>query len=801
MTSNFSIDGLATGLNTTQIISQLMSIERGPERIMQAKVSAFDAQAAAWKAIAAKLGALGTATADLVTPTRLNLLSATSSSASVTATASTSASPGSLTFRVAALATAHQVVSAGVASSASVVGAGTATLGQGLPALGLRGAVADVDLADGAHTLTVTRSSAAASVAATAWAGPVTLSDGANQLAVVVDGQARTLTVEPGTYETPEALAAAVARAAGPDATAGVVDGGLVLRTAAEGSAATLQVTGGSGLAALGLSAGAPVTGTDGVLDLDGVERTVSSVTAAATLTLASAAGTLAVTLGGGLRAGTGTVTVLRSAAGATLSSLAADLRAADPSVTTSLVDTGDGGSSTRLVVAAKDTGLAAAFTLDLSGYAGIGATSTMVQGRDAEVRLGSLTVHRATNTVTDVLPGVTLQLAGASPATDVTVTVGRDGDAVVAKVKALVDAVNEVLAKAAEVTKYDPAAKKASALTGDSRARSMVGALLGALQRAGAGSLKSLSQVGVTFQRAGTFALDEDKLRAALSSDFDGVTALLARSGGTVPADDRVRYAGAGTSTAARTTPPYAVVVTRAATAATVTGSAFTTLGAADDIVVTVGAKTLTYQAQAGATPDVVAAELNDRFAAQGVRAAADVVDGAVRISTLAYGSAATLSVTAGGSGLTGSATGTDVAGTIDGEAAKGTGQTLTTTTGAAEGLTLTVAATPADVAGAGGGLALGVRYDPGVVGALSSVVARLTAAKGLVTTAQAGAEATSKDFISRIDAFELRMAAVEERYRTQFARLETVMSQLKSQSSWLTSQLAALPTPGKSS
>ena len=83
MASNFSIDGLVTGLSTSTIIEQLMRVERAPEQVMVDKKSAFDAQVTAWNDITTALNTLSTAGGDLLTTTKLALFSATSSTPTV----------------------------------------------------------------------------------------------------------------------------------------------------------------------------------------------------------------------------------------------------------------------------------------------------------------------------------------------------------------------------------------------------------------------------------------------------------------------------------------------------------------------------------------------------------------------------------------------------------------------------------------------------------------------------------------------------------------------------------------------
>jgi len=693
------------------------------------------------------------------------------------------------------LATAHQVASGGVASASTTIGAGTATLGSGLPALGFSGAVADSALAAGHHALVVTQSSQAATVAAGQWGGTVTVGPANDQLTISVNGQTRVITIADGTYSSITALASAVGAAAGTDVSVTATGGHLNISTVAEGSSATLQVSGGTALTTLGLTVGASATGTDGVVSLDGVSTTVSSVTQGAQLTLPSTGGNLSVTIGGGLRAGGGTVQVLRSGAATTPTSLAADLTTADAGLSTQLVDTGSGANPVRLVVGAKDTGTAKAFTLDLSGYTAMdGATDTLTQGQDAVISLGSLNVSRPTNTVTDLLAGVSLQLSSAQPGTDVTVTVARDQDAIVNKVKAMVDALNAALGKIGDLTKYDPDKKQASVLTGDSRATDLISTLQRAMQAVGSGTLKSLGQIGISFQRDGTYALDETKLRDAMSNDFASVVGLLSRTG--TAADTRLSFVNASKDTLGSAA-GYGAVITQAAGQATLTGAAFTSLSADDNLAVTYGGTTVNYRALAGATPDAVAAGLNDAFKTARLGVQASVSGGAVVLTTTAFGSSATISVTGGAIGLNGSASGVDVAGTINGVAAVGTGQLLTSTTGASNGLAIKVTATAADVAGAGGSLDLGaMTYSPGATGSLSQTLDRLLGTGGLLTLAHDNAVQESSDTQKRIDDFETRLTSTHDRYVQQFAQLETLMGQLRNQSSWLASQISSLGT-----
>lgn len=798
--SNFSIDGLVTGLNTSSIIESLMRIERAPVATITQHKADFDAQVKAWNDIATALTSVSNASNELLTTQKLSLFSASSSAATI-ATASVTpgatALPSSLSLRVDALATSHQVASQGAASATSALGAGTTTLGVGLPALGIDFASADGAASAGAHAVVVTQATGAASIVGGMWAGSVSMGPADNEVTVVVNGVTRIVQIPQGTYSSLQALAGAVGSAIGSDVNVSAAGGRLQLSTVAEGSAATLQITGGSALANLGLTAGPMTSGTNGVVTVDGVANTIGFAGPGTQTTLNGATGSFTVGLSGGLRAGSGTAHVLRSGSGDTLADLAADISAADSGVRTQTIDVGTGTNPVRLVATASATGLAKAFTLDLNGYTGIAdGAETLSQGRNSSVRIGGLSVERATNVLTDIVPGVSVNLVSANPGTEVTLSVNRDKDGLTAKAKALVDSLNAVLNKITSLTKYDADKNVASVFTGDSRARDIATSVMGSLQfTTGSGQYNSLNAIGISVQRNGTYAFDTAKFAKALDADYESVAKVLARSG--QAADSRVSFVASSTETVSKAA-PYNVVVTQAAQQASVTGSAFVSLASDEDITVTSGIGAVTYRALAGATPQAVADGLNAAFATARNGVSASVSGGAITLQTVGYGAASTLQVTAGATGLTGTSAGVNVAGTIDGVAATGTGQLLTMPTGSgdASGLSLRVSATAADVAGAGGTLNLGgLIYSAGAVGSLNQLLSHLVGTGGKVTTAQAGAVSGSKDSQDRLDAFEQRMTLVQARYTRQFAAMETLMGRLKDQSSWLAAQINGLP------
>ena len=102
-----SVDGLVSGLNTTQIVTQLMQIEARPQTSLKTSLKSQQDVTGAYRSINAKLAALKDAAAALTGSTAWQAVAATSSSDAVTATATAGTSVGNLTFDVTSLARPH----------------------------------------------------------------------------------------------------------------------------------------------------------------------------------------------------------------------------------------------------------------------------------------------------------------------------------------------------------------------------------------------------------------------------------------------------------------------------------------------------------------------------------------------------------------------------------------------------------------------------------------------------------------------------------------------------------------------
>lgn len=119
-----SVDGLVSGLNTSQLISQLMQVESVPQDRLKSQVATQETVVASYRSINSKLAALQTAAERLTSASGWQRAKATSSSSSVTASAGSDAVRTSLTFDVLGTAAAHTRRSTALADLSNVVAGG-----------------------------------------------------------------------------------------------------------------------------------------------------------------------------------------------------------------------------------------------------------------------------------------------------------------------------------------------------------------------------------------------------------------------------------------------------------------------------------------------------------------------------------------------------------------------------------------------------------------------------------------------------------------------------------------------------
>jgi flagellar hook-associated protein 2 len=446
----------------------------------------------------------------------------------------------------------------------------------------------------------------------------------------------------------------------------------------------------------------------------------------------------------------------------------------------------------------------------DPAAAAGSGRNLTETRAaQDATFTLDGIAIRSSSNTVTDAIAGVTLNLAATNVGSPTSVSVAQDAGPDTTAVQSFITAYNALQTTIGNVTKYDATNKQASVLTGDSTVRlvqSQLRSLIGGAVTGASSTLNTLSSIGISTQSDGTLALDTTKFSAALASDASSVSRLFSSTA--VTSDSLVAF---GTATSRTVAGTYAVNVTQLATRGTLTGSAAAGLtinagindaltATVDGVSVSVTLDAATY-ATASDLAAAVAAKINGALA-QGTSGSSVTIGSSAGVLTLTskrYGSASNVQL--GGSAAAtlvgaapGATAGVDVAGTIGGIAANGSGQSLIGATGTAvEGLSLTVTG---GLPGARGS----VTYAAGVGYGLDQVLTSLLGNDGALKTRTDGLQGTVTDIDKRKAAMQARLDIVQQAYLRQFNALDTQLSQMSTLSTYLAQQLANLPKIGSS-
>lgn len=205
------------------------------------------------------------------------------------------------------------------------------------------------------------------------------------------------------------------------------------------------------------------------------------------------------------------------------LAGLAGAINAAGSGVRATVVED---QSQYRLVLKGE-TGAEKAFALaaeigadpSLSNLVSTGLSVSQVS-TDAVIRVDGVEFSRSTNSIDDVLPGVSLTLKKAEIGELISLGSVRASDALKQTISDFVTVFNQLQASLQE-------ARKATGGTGNLRALDrQLTALVGKALTGNAG-IKSLTDIGIKTDRSGTLVLDSARLDAVLASNPDAVEAL----------------------------------------------------------------------------------------------------------------------------------------------------------------------------------------------------------------------------------------------------------------------------------
>jgi len=785
-----SFSGLASGLDTTSIISQLTTTAQVPIKTLNTQITGYNSQITDWQTLNTNLAALQTAVTSLSSLATTNVPNAASSnSAAATITSQVGATLGSHSLSISQLAQAQEVVSGSQSSGTTALGlAGSFTL---------NGKTVQINSSDA-------------------------LQDVASKINAVAAGvTANVVNVGTNDYR-------------------------LTLSSTQTGTANSLAAadTGGTVLSSLGVIQ----TGTGAVRQGVSYTQGGTAYTGAASLTLSSATqpvGTLLGIAAGSAQSGTFHLSSGGTGSGAdiavnlntdSLTTIANAINQAGVSgVSAEVVTVPDANGNLNRVQQLRIVGVgstAPAFT-DTSGVLAIvgvlqpSYTDPVTQAQDAKFTLDGLNLTRSTNTVNDVIPSASISLlsagtpaaagAAAVPATT-TLSVTQNTTAVVQAVSLFATAYNAVQNFVTNENKFTAPTTTASGTAGTNPALfgsttlTQIQQTLSQALTAVSGT-NTLQSIGVTLNGSNDLSVDSNALTTALRSDPNAVTNLFGLSGTSDSAS--IQFVKGSVKSAASSGAGYAVAITQPATQASGIAAAAAASGA-----VSTTPETLTFggtlfpaaaklTVPAGSTLQQTAALINATSSLNTqIYASVDAGNHLV-IASQAYGANTGFSVSSDAaasgtnSGIGPSLTvnyGKDVAGTINGEAATGTGRTLTGSSADAHaaGIQLFVSATTAAPAG---GVSGHVTLTHGVADGLSVALTQiLDPTSGSVIGAENGLNAQ----ISSTQAQEVQIQTTVDNYKaylTQiFSELETRVSALQAQGSAFTAAFGSTSSTSSS-
>ncbi|WP_010583801.1 flagellar filament capping protein FliD [Schlesneria paludicola] len=448
----------------------------------------------------------------------------------------------------------------------------------------------------------------------------------------------------------------------------------------------------------------------------------------------------------------------------------------------------------------------------------------TIQAATNSQIQLGSGTgaviVQNSTNTVGNLIPGVTLSLQSADPNQTVQINVSNDVASATTQINNFVSDYNDFVSYLNDQTKYTPGVGTAIGTTGplngyrgltdikNQLAQTVLGVTAGLPATA-----NRLGALGISPDSNGLLQVDSAQLQSALSGgvpgiSFSDVKNLFGLQGQS--SSSGIQFATGTSTTLPSGSTPYTVHITQAATRASVTAAsplaASTTIdssnntlslsinGQATQVTLASG----TYNATALAAE--VQSKLNTNLTSSGGSVSVSVTNNNLVITSDRYGTASKVNTLSGSAltalGYSGSetSTGQDVAGSfvVNGvtESATGLGQILTgdSTNKNTSGLVVVSTLSPSQINPGGTDSTLTVTR--GVASALSTALqSYLDPVSGQLTTIANQITKSIQTAQNDVNTQTAAMSAQQTALLQQFSALETTMANLQSLSNLLSS------------
>ena len=172
-------------------------------------------------------------------------------------------------------------------------------------------------------------------------------------------------------------------------------------------------------------------------------------------------------------------------------------------------------------------------FTLDFTGS----EAKQLQKAQDAKFNFNGIDITRSSNSVDDLIIGVTFNLNNVDEKNSTTgalkesvITIGKDTDAVVKSLKSMVTAYNDLISNITTATSYDRENDVAGTLNGMSEITGIKRKLQNLFESTNSDG-KSLQSFGFSFTEKGVLSVDESKLKDAINKDYEGFKSFFTNS------------------------------------------------------------------------------------------------------------------------------------------------------------------------------------------------------------------------------------------------------------------------------
>lgn len=537
---------------------------------------------------------------------------------------------------------------------------------------------------------------------------------------------------------------------------------------------------------------------------------------------------------GGTIQIGTGTntpKTITIDNTDNTLTGLRDAINNAGAGVTASIINDGSGTNPYHLIINSSTSGTAGKINITNSITSSTGpiAFNTLQSEQDADIKLGSgstaVDIYSSSNTITQAIPGVTINLKKADPNVPITLNVSTDTSGIQNSIQSFVDQYNNLADYIGQQFSFDSTTNTSGLLMGDLTLTNIQSDLSSDITRSVTGlngSLQTLSQIGITLDEKNHLNINYNTLSNALNNNLSDVSKLFTANGYSDNAS--ISFVSA---TGKTQTPPasgYLIHIDQAAAQARVTSGVAMTGALTNDETLTVNGHDISLKS--GMTQDQVLAAINAQTTNTNVHAVWSDANGENTGNYLTffsnnYGSNANISVVSSqsnqsanittgigtsavtqksfaGEGGTGTgAAGIDVAGTINGEDATGNGQALSGKSGNknTDGLQIMVKGSQTGDIGY-------FHFSAGVAfKEQNSVSDMIDTQNGTVITSENILKDQMANIDTQISDKQSSLNDEETRLRTQFTNMESAMNTLQNTGTFLTQQIQAMQNTNSNS